>query len=391
MNILHGTVSMDLIILPLGGCTYPPDTFLHFSMDTDWQCFQKPIGGFQTDMFLNFSKLLDYADMSDLTYYLAVFRAQQGNFVSNNPRKHYNHWFSESTIFYNTEIPFHGVSTPMEVLSHNNAFAVQTNTMKYYIDQWGDREGIFYWEPIVEINYVGDTTISSYANSTIKNNWIRKIIDYMHRYEIQKYGRKHLVSISCGLANPSEIGYDGLKSIKYNSSAISGHELDALSFSSPNWYSTISTQKCFYNNPKLDFVSIHPIIGDSTHWVTNFPLQSLATVGGENSLWYDKTSNQWLVDSAVLYATLAIHSAVNMGFSLMTANIPYLNTEQGPDNYNAPWVLSKDYGDSYENGTCATDRHIAENLHRAMNHFGLYTHMLSGGGGPGNNIWISGV
>jgi hypothetical protein len=108
-------------------------------------------------------------------------------------------------------------------------------------------------------------------------------------------------------------------------------------------------------------------------------------VGGENSLWYDKTSSQWLVDSAAIYVSLAIHSAVNMGFSLMTANIPYLNTEQGPAHYGSPYAYSTSYyGDATSCvGICTTDRHIAENLHRAMNHFGLYTHMLSGGGGPG--------
>ena len=67
----------------------------------------------------------------------------------------------------------------------------------------------------------------------------------------------------------------------------------------------------------------------------------------------------------------------------MTANIPYLNTEQGPADYGYPFGFRDIYGDILSADTCTTDRHIAENLHRAMNHFGLYTHLLSGGGGPG--------
>ena len=375
--------------IAIGGCNYPPDPYNHSSNTTDWQSFQRPVGTFQSEMFQKFTQLLDYADINNLTYYVGVFRnGSSWDTTDNNSQ--YNMWYKNSSIFYNNSNPsFHGVDTCVDIIRNDNAFTVETSTMAFYVDQWGNRESLFYWEPFVELNYLWDKTYSIDSNRAWQYSWVSRMIIFMHDYEIKKYGRTHLVSISSGYGNPGEGGGsakmpDTGPGAEFAASRGVPSDLIITSFD------TTQTQKVFFNHPKLDFVSMHPIlIDDNNGLMTSFPLRSLAipTMGGETSLWYDRISDQWLVDSAAILSALSIHSAVNMGFSLMTANIPYLNTEQGPDDYGAPWRYMSGpdglYHDSYATGTCTTDRHISENLHRAINHFDLYIHMLSGGGGPG--------
>ena len=278
--------------IAIGGSSFTPDSYKHFSTDTDWKSFQRPVGSFQTTMFQDFTKLLDYADINNLTYYLGVLRTQVHNFKYDDPASmQYNQWFSGSTIFFNDydQISFSGISTPIEILSTENGYAIQTNSMKYYIDQWGNREGIFFWEPLVEMNYIGEGNTNVAAIDTIKREWIEKMVTFMHQYEILKFGRKHLVSISSGAANPWPV-FSASTSTTSTSTTTTGSQryfdekswglrhaptylFDSTSTQAQTyWYDTTNTQKCFFNHPKLDFVSIHPIIGDTTNFVTFFPV-----------------------------------------------------------------------------------------------------------------------
>ena len=149
---------------------------------------------------------------------------------------------------------------------------------------------------------------------------------------------------------------------------------------------------------KLNFVSIHGVYPDISSGLSNFPLKSYALYGGGTSLWWDKSTSQWMIDSVMVELTLGLHTGVRFGFSLMTARIPYLNTEQGPIDYDATWRIRSDFGDDITllepdstqwNLTIDTayistvNRHISEPLHRAYYHYAMLTHLLSGGGGPG--------
>ena len=163
---------------------------------------------------------------------------------------------------------------------------MQTNLLAYFIDNFGDRDGLFFWDPMVESNYAADIyTLSADSNHTIKSQWFSQIKSFMNNYELQKWGRTHLVSLSSGLANPGKLGdppAPGTLNVNALYAAFKGVPEEALSLIND----FTNTELLYFNDPNLDFVSMHAVIAtDNTRAGSpvTFPLGDLATLGGPTS------------------------------------------------------------------------------------------------------------
>ncbi len=345
---------------------------------------------------------LNELDKYQMTYWLGIFTLSgvapdSANWVAANPRSQYNFWYSGSNILYGS------VTSPGQVLSEQTAIITAETTLQYYIDHWGDRAGIVLWDPMPELNYIGDISTTSAVNDSIKENWVTQIAGFIKNYELQKWGHGHIVSVSSGASNPGPIGSD----IDYPTARIrpmyaKSQGLDiAVPLSAVNTgNSTAYTKPIYFQHPLLDVVATHPVYvtvttapyGVVTTLPISFPLWIQATTAGPGSNWYDATSPQYLIDSACIEAGIDMFQTIKLAFSMETSSKPYICTFMGPGDYEGPWTLSPQYwGDTtYDNATGLSasavnlvDRHINENLYDEYFHFMGWANIASGAAGEG--------
>ena len=155
----------------------------------------------------NFIKTLDYADANEINYYVGLpfLAVKEEQFDTTQQLSQYNQWYNGSTIYHPTGNP--GVEKPIELMDYSNSssYAMWTCLLHYNMDHWGDREGIFFWEPVMESSYLWDINLNTDTNLNLKSNWIMRMTEEIGQYELQHYGRKHLISYCSAYANPSYV------------------------------------------------------------------------------------------------------------------------------------------------------------------------------------------
>ncbi|MFB0536040.1 MAG: hypothetical protein ACETWR_13785 [Anaerolineae bacterium] len=137
---------------------------------------------------------------------------------------------------------------PVEALhrmySNPEAIELEKARFRWLIDNWGNSAHIFAWELMNEMEVYRDPDLTPAENIALHNAWINDMGAYVRDYELSRYGKAHLLTVSVGDPSfPESLG-DGLPS-----SAI-------------------------YDSPELDFVSYHTYGTDMPNTWEGVPLWS---------------------------------------------------------------------------------------------------------------------
>jgi hypothetical protein len=301
-----------------------------------------------------------------------------------SPRHHYNPFWSGSTIFHGG-----AADSPLDIFTKPECFDYQTTTMKYYVDRWGDRESLIYWDPLLETDYY-------YLTPAQLMGWTENVHKFIKDYELKKYGHRHLVTASAG--RPLACFYFPQRSVGIGrihdhivympsmTNSFTGYSLNKqLDYSSESNATTINAT--YFNDPNLDFTCAH-FGGDST---LSFPAIDTIT---HNSLWYPVLGEQWLRDSVGSVLASTTQFWLEKAFAVTTAGKrPYFAGLYYPP-YFTPWVAEStfrkddaslvDVGTTlYAISTLLIDRHIAPEFHDAYNYYLNWALTAGGAAGPG--------
>lgn len=90
------------------------------------------------------------------------------------------------------------VEKKLDFLTKREAIEAQKKRWKFIIDRWGNTGTIFAWELLNEADYWWEGSPEQVIA------WAKEMGDFVRRYEKEKWGRNHLITISTGRPMPHE-------------------------------------------------------------------------------------------------------------------------------------------------------------------------------------------
>jgi hypothetical protein len=88
------------------------------------------------------------------------------------------------------------IENPEDIFLKPEAKQLFKNRIKYIVDRWGSSPNIFTWELFNELDWWGG------AFHKEKAAWVEEMGSFLRDYELKKYGKNHIISISSASYNP---------------------------------------------------------------------------------------------------------------------------------------------------------------------------------------------